>query len=197
MKRNLFLFIALSSLSPIVLANVGQLTLDAIRINKAGSIAAGFSEIGKSRVDTADVDDAFSSLGPRIQEVARQWAKDEELRHAPPAFRRFLFFEYLTEGTDIIAGSSNPPDRLINLDADIDNLIPYAELADIARKQMNNEISEPEFVVVGDQLLATFPMMPPKQGASKCIACHASTEVNRPYPENTRVLGYTFVVQPQ
>ena len=196
-KKSYAYLAAFCLITTVISANVGDPKTNATVINKAGSIAAGFSQVGVADVDAALVDEKFSALGPRIQRIARQWAKDEELRNAPPAFRRFLFFEYLTNGTNIVAGSSNPPDRLINIDASVDNLIPDEEVAEEAKRLMDQTVTEPVFSEVGNYHLATFPMIPSADNASKCIACHASTEVNRPYPPGAHVLGYTFVVQPR
>jgi hypothetical protein len=177
--------------------SVVELKANAVTIFEAGSIAASFSAVAKSAVEPALIDQAFAALGPEVQAVARLWAEDDELHGAAPAFRRFLFFEYLTANSQTIAGSSNPLDRLINIDSAVENLIDDHRARALAISQMTQTLTEPVFSDLGNYLLATFPMIPAADKRGGCITCHASKEVGRPYPTGTRVLGYTFVLQPK
>ena len=178
-------------------ASVDELKANAVTIFEAGSVAASFAAVAKSAVNPALVDQMFAAFGPEVQAVARLWAQDDELLGAPPAFRRFLFFEYLTEKSQTIAGASNPPDRLINIDAAVENLIDDHRARALATSQMTQTLTEPVFSDLGNYLLATFPMIPAADKRESCITCHASKEVGRPYPTGARVLGYIFVLQPK
>ena len=178
-------------------ASVDELKANAVTIFEAGSVAASFAAVAKPAVNPALVDQMFAAFGPEVQAVARLWAQDDELLDAPPAFRRFLFFEYLTGKSPIIAGASNPPDRLINMDASVENLIDDHRARALATSQMTQTLTEPVFSDLGNYLLASFPMIPAADKRESCITCHASKEVGRPYPTGARVLGYIFVLQPK
>ena len=184
-------------LSSAALAASPDSKAEADLIAKAGGAAAGFAAVSAGPVTPEQVRAHFAGLGDKAVETALQWAQDEELRDAPPAFRRFLYFDYFTKGTDIIAAASNPPELLINTDAAVDYVFEDAAVAAAARAQMAAVIEQPTYHRVCGQQLAAYPMMPAQAKAAKCIECHASTEVGRPYPEGAKVLGYTFVAIPQ
>jgi len=185
------------ALSLVLTANAKSEEFDADLINKAGSMAAGFAEVSNGKATDAMVEEKFSALGDNILNIAKKWAKDPELEEAPPAFRRFLFFDYMTKGTNIIAGASNPESLLINGDASVEVLFDDPEVIAAANKAMSENITEPRHEDLGQYALSIYPMIPAEEKAQKCIACHASEAVGRPYPESQKVLGYTFVAVPK
>ena len=165
--------------------------------NRIGAIAAGLSNASNGTATESDIKSKFETFGPEVLEIALRWSKDEELQGAAPAFRRFLFFDYLTKGSDITVGASNPKDLLINLDAGVDVLLAdFPKAIAWGNKQMADAIEEPTHAVFEGVKVSIFPMIPHSSKAGNCIACHASPEVSRPYPEGQKVLGYTFVAQP-
>lgn len=197
MKSLLALILSLASYGSLcVAATLDEMKQTAKVVASSGAAAAGFAAVAKGKVDSIEVASRFAEFGEDAVTAAKLWAQDDELLDAPPAFRRFLYFEYLTKGTDITAAASNPEDLLINMDSSVKNIFSDLKVADTAKMHMQVQITEPKFEVIGDVLLATFPMVPPAEKAATCIACHASKEVNRPYPPGATVLGYTFVVQP-
>ena len=165
--------------------------------NRIGAIAAEFSDVTNGTATESDIKSKFETFGSEVLEIALQWSKDDELQGAAPAFRRFLMFDYLTKGSNIIAGASNPKDLLINLDAGIDVLLAdFPKAMAWGQKQMADVIEEPAHAVFEGVKVSIFPMIPHSSKAENCIACHASPEVNRPYPKGQKVLGYTLVAQP-
>ena len=171
---------------------------NAEKYNKIGSIAAGFADISNGKATEKDINTKFEEFGPDVFELVSQWSKDEELKGAAPAFRRFLLFDYLTKGSDIIAAATNPPELLINVDAGIDAILAdFPEAMAWGQKQMKDVIEEPAHAEFDNVQVSVFPMIPHSTKAANCIACHASPEVGRPYPEGQKVLGYTVVAQPK
>lgn len=60
---------------------------------------------------------------------------------------------------------------------------------------MTEQIRQPRHAVIDGHYFSVFPMVKTGDSGKKCIACHASDSVSRPYPEGAEVLGYTFVVE--
>jgi len=173
-----------------------SLKLEADAIAKAGSVAAAYAELSAADLPEEAVIARFEGLGEEVQKAAILWSRDPELRDSPPAFRRFLFFDYLSQGRKVVAAASNPDDLLINADAAVDAVFDDPALVMASRKMMEDKINQAKHVRVGDYLLGGYPMIPPAEKAAGCIACHASAEVDIPYPENAKILGYTFVALP-
>ena len=168
------------------------------KLAKVGSIAAGFADASKGTATEADITEKFSSFGPDVLNAAQQWLKDPELKDAPPAFRRFLIFDYITNGSDVIAAASNPDNLLINADASINVIFgDNPEIVAWAESQMSKSVDTTQYTEIGDFQVSVHPMIPPETKAKKCISCHASGEVGRPYPEGQKVLGYTFIAIPK
>lgn len=167
------------------------------RLAKLGSIAAGFNEVSAGTSTPDLVREKFAEFDSDVVEIVLRWSTDEELIDAPPAFRRFLMFEYITEGTDMIAAASNPDELLINLDASVEIVFEdHPEIIDWAQQQMKNDNGDPQHTLLAGHSVSVYPMVPNADKADSCIACHASDEVGRPYPKGKKVLGYTFVAMP-
>ena len=173
-----------------------SLKQEADAIAKAGSIAANYAELSKGNVPLNAVLARFSGMDTEVHNAVKLWSQDPELRGSPPAFRRFLFFDYLSQRKTIIAAASNPDELLINGDAAVEVVFEDTALAMAAKKMMEDKIDQNKHVKVGNYLLGGYPMIPSKEKAAKCIACHASTEVGVPYPQNAKILGYTFIALP-
>ena len=123
MRRHILTLLTIACCSTAVgAASIDELEQRARLVAGAGGAAAGFAEVAKGAVDSAEVESRFATFGDEALRAATEWARDEELRDAPPAFRRFLYFEYLTQGTDIVAAASNPDNLLINRDSAVSSI---------------------------------------------------------------------------
>lgn len=193
------LALSLMSAAPLsVIAEPSALDERAAKLAKLGGIAAGFSEVSNGTATDELIAAKFSGFDDKVMAAVNLWAKDPELAEAPPAFRRFLLFDYLTQGTDVIAAASNPPELLINADASVDTV--FSDLPDVqawAHGKMKAVVDTPETAQFGDYFVGVYPMIPPEEKAAGCVACHASAEVGRPYPAGQKVLGYTFIAIPK
>lgn len=165
-------------------------------LNKAGSLAAGFADASvQGKVDEEMVRAKFAGTSEEIIDAALQWAADPELIDAPPAFRRYLLFDYITKGSDVVVGASNPSKLVVNMDASVEALFENQAIIDAANKAMTEQIRSPRHATIDGFYFSAFPMVKVGDSGKKCIACHASDEVGRPYPLGAEVLGYTFVLE--
>lgn len=165
---------------------------------EAGSVAAGFAAVSTGKHDDALVEEKFGKFGPDVLSMAKKWAADADLKDSPPAFRRFLLFDYLTRGTDIIAAATNPESLIINTDASVEAVFgDHPQIVEWANKKMDEVVTTSESADLENYHVSVHPMIPPEAKAANCIACHASAEVDRPYPDGHKVLGYTFIAIPK
>jgi len=180
------------------IASAQNFSAQADMLARAGSVAAGFAAVSAGKPDDALIEEKFNQFGSKVLSMAKKWAADADLKDSPPAFRRFLLFDYLTQGTDIIAAATNPDSLIINTDASVEAVFgDYPQIVSWANKKMDEAVTVPEYTELGDFHVSVHPMVPPEAKAVSCIACHASDEVGRPYPEGHKVLGYTFIAIPK
>jgi len=165
-------------------------------IAKAGSAAAGYAAAAITIATDYGLEERFGKLGEEVLQLSHRWAGDPRLAGAPPATRRYIFFEYLTKNSEIKAAASNHERLLVNPEASVERIFEDPALIEQARANMQQQIDRPTYQQVGSYLLGTFPMIPEGRKAAKCKGCHASPEIGRPYPDAARILGYTFVALP-
>ena len=175
----------------------GDFKTDASALAKAGGVAASMKELAAGPVASAVIEDKFGPFGADVLAAAKKWAADPELRESVPAFRRFLFFDYLTANTQTVAAATNPDQLLINTDASVSAIFDNAKVAASLKAIVEGGGDQPVFQEVDGFNVAAIPMKPTGDKAKSCMSCHASPEVGKPYPEGSTVLGWTVIAQPK
>ncbi len=185
-------------MAPLQWAHANNLLEQASAYNDAGKVALGFKELAKNPVSADRVSEKFAKHGQAIETIAQQWAQDEKLRNSKPPYRRYLFYDYITKGSDIMAVATNPKGLVINPNAGVEKVFQgHDKIIEFVNANMVQTLNEPTSKTIDNYFVVVFPMVINNEQSRKCASCHASEKINKPYPENSQVFGYTVVAIPK